>query len=191
MALAKKATLLAGWFLILLQPACHNFGSPNYELRVTLGSGITGTPATGTYSYAEFAVIDYSYAAATGMAYPTLTINGTSISSLTGEITMYNDVTIDVKQKDIRGRWHFEMVKDEEIIDEWDATIAGGSETGGTFLIEGRNTQGNWLVSGTDGNTLTITFLNWGNYSITGKISLMNGQWTGAGNSGTWSAVAR
>ena len=61
----KKAIylgLLLTISLIFINTSCKNFGVPDYQFTVTLGEGVSGTPAAGTYSYKELSVVTYNHA---------------------------------------------------------------------------------------------------------------------------------
>ncbi len=60
-----------------------------YTLTVTVGEGVSGTPATGSYIYKENETITYQYSLKTGYSNLTLTLDGNPLNSNgTGTITM-------------------------------------------------------------------------------------------------------
>jgi len=67
----------------------------NYTLTVTKGTGVNGTPETGTYTYVKDEVINYSYTPQTGYVSVEVTLNGNVVAA-SGSITMDQDYTLTV-----------------------------------------------------------------------------------------------
>jgi hypothetical protein len=171
--------------------SCNNFGSPEYTVTVILGSGISGTPAAGTYAYKEFDSVDYSYGSLEGATAPSVKINGTAYA-VSGTLTMYNNAQIEAYQTDIRGTWSFILTdtNSSTTISQMDITFSGASLLNGTFM-DSQGNGGEWSI-GTDGNILTITYSNWFNTVLTGTVSAMtSGTWTGFESFGTWTAAKK
>jgi len=80
-----------------------------YTLTVTLGEGVSGTPAVGNFTYTENDVVTYSYSAQSGYGNLTVTLDNASIPA-SGTITITGNHTLNVTSDiDIRGTWtgHF------------------------------------------------------------------------------------
>ena len=95
---------------LLIFTGCKNTDDPaQYTLTVTLGEGVTGTPAAGTSTYTENDVVTYNYSAQSGYGNLTVTLDGVSIPA-SGTITITANHTLNVTSDiDIRGKWtgHF------------------------------------------------------------------------------------
>ena len=185
----KKCVIALMIPAIVLLSSCNNFGSPEYSVTVILGSGISGTPAAGTYMYKEFDSVDYSYTPQDGATVPVVTING-SVYEASGTLTMYANVQIEAYQSDIRGTWSFVLTDDTSsaTISQMDITLSGTNLLNGTFM-DSQGNGGEWSI-GTDGDALTLTYSNWYNTVLSGTVSAMSsGTWTGFDSTGTWTAT--
>jgi len=180
-----KKTLFAIVVALLLLFSCNNFGSPDYTVTITLGPGTYGIPAAGTYTHQEFDVIEYSYGALEGAAFPEVKINDKLYQSW-GSVTVYSTLKIDVYQRDIRKTFHFTLTLDSTDIYNFDLTFAGDSLISGTFT-DSYGHHGDWLMTG---ENITITYQDWYDFVLTGAVSTWTGSWTGNSLSGTWSAEA-
>ena len=91
---------------LIFHPACKTAEETSqYTLTVTVGDGVNGTPATGTYAYSENDVVTYSYSARTGYGNLTVTLDGAAIAN-SGVITMSGNHNLNVTADlDIRGKW--------------------------------------------------------------------------------------
>jgi hypothetical protein len=90
---------------ILFFSGCKTADPASYTLTVTLGNGVSGTPATGSYTYTEDDTVNYSYTAQAGYGNLTVTLDGAPVAA-SGTIAMaasHNlNVTADI---DVRGQW--------------------------------------------------------------------------------------
>jgi len=156
--------------------------SPEYIVTFIISDGITGTPASGTYTYNEFESIPYSYTP-TNPAYtwPEIFVNG-SRASAKGNLKVYNNFTVEVRQIDIRNDlgnpndvWEitpFNKYGGEE--KSFELRFAGSSILSGSFS-DNRGYFGTWTISESKG--LTMTFTNWEDARFIGDISTMSGYW--------------
>ncbi len=65
-----------------------------FTLTVNKGAHVTGTPNSGTYSYAPGTVVNYNYAAASGYSGLAVRLDGAAVAA-SGAITMNADHTLD------------------------------------------------------------------------------------------------
>lgn len=71
----------------------YSEGNIQYELTVTVDTGVTGTPEAGTYAYPAGTEIPYSYALADGWADLSVKIDGTEAAA-SGTITVSKTTTV-------------------------------------------------------------------------------------------------
>lgn len=172
--------------IVLYLSGCKGFGVPDYELSIQIGSGVEGTPPSGTYSYKELTTIDYSYTSLNSDHRVEVVVNGSRWASA-GTFTMYTNLEVVVQIIDIRGTWTFRLKStDTDVEDmEFNITFSGDDLLAGNFTDD-RGYIGTWTIAGAD---LTMTYSNWENYSLTGLITIMQGNWTNNDKTGTWSAI--
>ena len=183
----KVLTLLLfiGFTGLIFYPGCKTTEeAAQYTLTVSVGEGVTGTPATGTYSHSENDVVYYSYSSQPKFGNLTVTLNSTGAST-TGSITMNSNHTLTATAIiDVRGdKWTGLAQNDDEpgINYYSEFTFSGGISSGtATGYIEtlGSNLQGPWTF---DGSELAIS-LGLGVDTLT-----MRGTFTDENHlSGTW-----
>ncbi|MCK4835666.1 MAG: hypothetical protein KAT17_03480, partial [Candidatus Aminicenantes bacterium] len=76
-------------------------------LTVTVGEGITGTPATGSYNYTDGDLVNYSYSLQTGYENLVVKLDGVTMGN-NGIIAMNTNHILNVsadKIFDVRGEW--------------------------------------------------------------------------------------
>lgn len=80
---------------LLIQPGCKTKDDPadQYTLMVTLGTGVTGTPISGSYAYDENQAVPYSYTLQTGYVNLVVTLDGITVAN-SGSITMNSNHTL-------------------------------------------------------------------------------------------------
>ena len=79
-----------------------------FTLTVTVTDGVSGTPAEGTYTYAQGAVLHYNYALNDGYANLTATLDGVDVAAASGSVTMDKARVLAIKadrKYDLRGSW--------------------------------------------------------------------------------------
>jgi hypothetical protein len=86
--LAITATLVVGavayYFVVLTK---------KYTLTTTVGTGVNGTPATGSVKYKKGSVVNYNYSAASGYTSLAVMLDGTPVAA-SGTVTMDKDHTL-------------------------------------------------------------------------------------------------
>lgn len=70
-----------------------NKKTKKYDLTVTVGEGVQGTPASGTYTYKKGEVVNYNYSAASGYSDLNVLLDG-SPAAASGTITMNSNHTL-------------------------------------------------------------------------------------------------
>jgi hypothetical protein len=178
---------------ILFFSGCKTADPASYTLTVTLGNGITGTPATGSYPYTENDMVNYSYSAQSGYGNLAVTMDGVPVANA-GVVTMNaSHVLAATAMIDIRGTWTGQMQNsmNPSIDFRFECTFSGGVLSGSVqaFIESEGNMNGDFTV---DGNEMTITL----NYSgkpvnFTGTFdgpNTVSGEWEFPYNSnaGTW-----
>ena len=178
--------LMLGLLLILFSSSCKNFGTPDWELNITIAEGVEGTPAAGVYQYKELTTIDYNYYPLNDAHTLEVLVNE-SRRSASGQLIMYTNINVLVRVFDIRDTWNIVLKKDNSNDEpqNFDITFTGSSFLSGDFT-DTQGHSGTWTITA---NSLTITYNNWENYTLTGTIPQMSGSWTnGDSTTGTWSA---
>jgi len=182
--LAALAVVLA---LVLAAAGCKDYLRPDYEVKITIEPGTTGTPVSGTYLYKEFSDLEYDYKPVqTGVQIEVLT-NNSRKSTIKGNFTVYCDTEVVVRIIDIRGDWKMAFWLSSSESEEWSWTISGDTPFSGTFIDDrSPNRTGTWTLSGSD---LKFTYTNWADYTLSGNVLTMAGSWAGENKTGTWSAT--
>jgi hypothetical protein len=186
----SMAWVLMGLFLtaVIFIVGCKNFGSPEYELKIEIGDGAAGTPLAGTYVYDEFETVEYEYTSEDENVKIEVVVNGNK-KVVAGELIMYTDLDVQVRIIDIRGDWTFTMKRGNDSEEEYTINFFGATAFDGTFTDD-RGYTGNWTVNG---DTLTMTYIDWQDYVFTGSIDQptgnMEGTWSGDENTGEWEAL--
>jgi hypothetical protein len=182
--------LLAGGaiaLLIIAGGASCKFGAPNYTLTVLLAAGVTGTPATGQYTYKELTQVSFTYTAVNTLCSVEAFLNSKIRYSGTGTITLFADgykLTADII--DLRGTWNVALTKDGDTSPTYLFSImmTGPDVLSGTFT-DSRGYHGTWTGSS---GALTLTYTDWVDFVLTGTVYSMSGSYTGNSTSGSWSA---
>ncbi len=180
-------TIIFSIVIVLSFGSCKNFGVPDFDLRVTVGEGVSGSPTSGTYTYRELSEISYIYTPENTDYTVEVLVNGSRWAT-NGTINIYNHTDLQVRIFDIRGVWDVTMLRPTSSTEDpfkFKMTIRGLNYLSGDF-IDDRGYRGLWSISGA---TVIISFDNWQNYILTGSIPVMSGTWTGESTNSTWSAV--
>ncbi len=157
--------------------------SPEYTITFIISQGITGTPASGTFSYKEFESVPYKYeVTSTEFTWPEIFINGTRASA-EGNLKVYNNFIVEVRNIDIRNDlgnpndvWEitlFNKFGGEETV--FELRFAGNNSLGGVFS-DNRGYHGTWAI--TESKNLAVVFNNWDDALFSGDIERMSGPWT-------------
>ena len=178
----KLAVLLA----LLILGSC-GFGIPDYILTVILEDGVTGTPEAGTHEYGELETVSYDYEPIDPL-HTVEVVTGTSRLSASGSLTMYADHSITARLVDLRGSWDVLMVETDssETAFEFMITLSGSGLTSGTFS-DSRGYSGLWTAEYDD---VTLTYIDWKDYILTGDVFEMSGAYEGEGKTGNWGATS-
>ncbi len=205
-----NSVILIVFLGFLFYPGCktvvvQNEGDPGnqgnqvtqYTLTVTVGNGVGGAPAPGTYTYSENAVVNYSYSLEDGYKNLQVTLDGGNVNP-SGNITMTSNHTLNANADpfDIRGDWEG-YIDDNAGRENFRVTFSGSDplsgNTSGTVGGAGSPTgAGTYTVTGVQ-IEFTLTY-GFGSYTITGTLSnenQMSGDlvWTRADGTefpGTW-----
>ena len=163
---------------------CKNFGAPDWELEVTMGDGVSGTPDVGKYIYQELETIDYNYYPIDDRLTVQVYVNGSRWSPA-GQFVLYTNLKVEVSLFDIRGTWIFTYKEDDTDTElDFTLTFTGEDMLSGNFTDD-RGYVGSWEIVD---STLTMTFGNWQSYVFTGTVPTMSGTYTNGTTTGTWSA---
>jgi len=174
---------------IIPMTGCKDFGVPDFELKVTVGEGVSGVPESGEYTYKELSIVEYQYEANDPELVVEVIVN-TSRWATEGSITMYNDTTLEARIFDVRGSWTIKLVSqsaDFQFSDqdkEFDIEFTGATLKSGDF-VDSRGHTGTWEIQD---QVITITFSDWYDYTLTGSAATMSGNWAGQEHEGTWSS---
>lgn len=186
-AFAVLRVMLPVGLLILPFCSCGFFGVPDYELTVTVGNGVQGSPENGPHVYQDLTKVDYAYTAVNPLHTVEVIYDGVQTYS-SGTITIYTSVTLEARLVDIRDAWTLTLydTSNNKLI-EAEITFAGADVLGGTFS-DSRGLTGSW--DGTS-NVVTITYGNWERYILTGTLFEMKGTWANGDVTGSWVAVRK
>lgn len=140
-------------FIILIGflffPGCKNAEEAvEYTLAVTLGEGVSGTPAAGTYTHVENDVVTYNYSAQAGYGNLTVTLDGASIP-VSGTVTVTGNHTLNATADiDLRGTWRGRFIHTAG--DNYMEVTFSGDISSGTaqWSIDGYGTgNGNFTIT--------------------------------------------
>ncbi len=178
---------------LLIYPGCKTAEDAQYVLTVTVGEGIAGTPATGSYSYTDADLVNYSYSLQSGYDNLVVQLDGVTVGN-NGIISMNMNHTLNVTAEmifDPNGDWAGTYIygsSDGPV----EVSFTGGYYSGTTFGEFSGVTDGVGTYSIT-GDQIVFD-LNWGAYDchFWGTINdynNMSGTWESysGGSSGTWS----
>jgi hypothetical protein len=96
---------------ILFLPGCKTAeDTTEFTLSVSVGAGVAGTPASGTYSHTEGATVTYNYSLESGYSNLVVTLDGTPVAA-SGTLTVSGNHSLSATAEpeaagfDIRGKW--------------------------------------------------------------------------------------
>ena len=179
---------------LLVYPGCKTAEDAQYVLTVTVGEGITGTPATGSYSYTDADLVNFSYSLQSGYENLVVQLDGVTVGN-NGIISMNTNHTLNVTADeifDVNGDWSGEVDVSGSGEYAMDVTFSGGYYAGTTTGIVDTippTGNGNYAITNS-----SIEFnLDFGSgliMNFTGTINNdnnMSGDWTATwGPFGTW-----
>jgi hypothetical protein len=123
-------------------------GNGQFTLIVTVATGITGSPAAGASSFAQDAVVNYSYAVNEGYENLEVRLDGITVEN-SGTITMaanHGLAVTAVKKYNIQGSWALTEKYDDSSLFGVTATFSGNSD-GGT-VTDSDGGKGEYVVTG-------------------------------------------
>jgi hypothetical protein len=170
--------------LVLPLASCNLFRKMQYDLSVTVESGVNGTPDSGVQTLDELTPVDYSYTPVNSLHTVEVMVDD-SRQSANGTVTIYKDTTLDARLVDIRATWNVISTDANSVSSSFTITVSGPDVLGGTFT-DSRGYTGTWTGPS---NVVTITYGNWEAYKYTGTLFSMSGTYTNGSASGTWSAT--
>lgn len=166
-----------------------------FTLTVSIGTGVSGSPTSGSFNYLEGSLVNYGYSLESGYSNLQVLIDGSS-SPASGSIQMNSNHSLSVSATlvsatyDVRGHWVGKGWDSNGDSDPFEVNFSGTSTlTGDTtgFMNNPSNVgNGHFNVSGTD-----IQFDLWygsvRNFQFTGTFSdnnHMSGTWIWTNQSG-------
>ena len=166
-------------------------GGGDYFLTVSVGEGVTGSPATGAYSYSSGASVNYNYALAAGYKNLRVLLDGAAIAP-TGVITITGNRTLTASAEplDVRGNWEG-LLYDAFGTDPFQITFTGTTASSGTTNggIVG-SPQGTGTFTVANGQITFSIELNFGTFNFSANLTSethMEGNWTWTNDPGnTW-----
>jgi hypothetical protein len=189
---APTVLFLGAVLMVLLNLSCvegEGGGGTQYILNVSLATGVTGTPPTGTYSHGENSTVTYSYTTQAGYGDLAVTLDGTPVGN-SGIVTMNTNHVLNASASvDVRGSWEGLHTDDNNSV-LFRATFSGASAASGNVSghIDSPTGYGNFTVSGAN-----ITFFldfGYARFDCVGTIAnvnFMSGTWSNSKVfSGTW-----
>lgn len=123
-------------------------GTGDYRLSVSIATGATGTPESGTYYYNAGEQIDYSYSLEDGYTNLRVSFDGVDIGS-SGTITISDDHTLYVyteKEYYIQGSWTLTEKYEDGSAFTVTVTFTGDTESG--TVVDSDGGTGTYTVSG-------------------------------------------
>ncbi len=180
---AVGRALLCVSVLILPLASCDFFGIPEYTLTVTIEPGVTGSPASGVYSYTELEEVAYKYSPVNSLHTVEVLVEEDQ-KDADDSIIIYTNTSLVARLVDIRGTWDVSSLDEDSNETTFTITFSGADILGGTFT-DSRGYTGTWTGPS---NVITITYSNWEAYKYTGTLFSMSGTWANGTATGTWSA---
>jgi len=175
--------LLSGLALLLPLAGCSLFQQMQYDLSVTVNSGVKGTPASGVQAVDELTEVNFSYAPVNSLHTVEVLVDG-SQQSAEGTVTIYKDIMLVAQLVDIRGAWKVTSIDASSVSTSFTVTFSGPDVLGGTFTDD-RGYTGTWTGPS---NKVTFTYGNWEAYEYTGTLFSMAGTYKNGTATGSWHA---
>jgi hypothetical protein len=177
--------------LLIAGGASCKFGTPSYTLTVIVPDTITGSPASGEYTYKELTSVNFSYTAVNPLYSVEVYLNGKLRYGYSGSIYLYGDgYTLAPDIIDDRGNWTITMMDTSATSATYTftLTLSGPDVLSGTFT-DSRGFHGTW--TGASG-TLLLTYTDWYDFVLTGTVYGLgagtSGSYVGNSTTGTWGA---
>lgn len=139
----------AVYFLVLKKP--------KYDLAVTVGEGVTGTPVSGTYKHKKGTAVSYNYSAQTGYADLSVKVDGAAVPA-SGSITMDKNKTLTATATKVA------------------TLIVNSNPTGAQILLDGvdsgQTTNHTFTFTSGGAHTITLRKVGYKEYNTTKNIAL-------------------
>jgi hypothetical protein len=121
-----------------------------YDLTVNLSTGVTGTPAAGTYSYKMGSSVAYNYAETSGYTNLKVQVDDVEVAAQ-GTVLMDRAHTLAAvaKQFDVRGTWRI-TASDDYFSPTQEVIFTGSPETGKVYRSDGIFVLGDYHVTWND-----------------------------------------
>ncbi len=164
-----------------------------YTFTVTLGEGVSGTPAAGTYTHTANDVVTYNYSAQSGYGNLTVTLDNASIPA-SGTITISGNHTLNVTSDiDIRGSWtgHFyHSVYDNYFEVTFSGDIFSGTAQG-KIDVYGIGNGGYTITDGQIEFTLQLSQFDLNFNGTINDVNHMSGSWQIPATSGSSASLPK
>ena len=108
-----------------------------FTLTVSVGTGVSGSPASGSYNYLEGSVVNFGYSLESGYTNLSVLLDGSSVASA-GSIQMNSSHSLTVSADpqsasyDVRGSWSGTQTDSNGDPDPFEVTFSGTSALTGT-----------------------------------------------------------
>jgi hypothetical protein len=156
-------------------PADNGGGNGAYLLNVSVGEGVNGSPATGTYSYNQNDAVPYTYSLQNGYKNLLVRVDGAAAGSAGVVIISGNhSLTATADPFDVRGNWTG-RIYDANNYDLFDIAFSGSSPASGTTnggIPGGAVGSGTYNASG-DQVTFTMVY-GFGHFNFNGTMTSEN-----------------
>jgi len=177
--------MLCAVALLLPLAGCNFLGHPDYELAVTIEPGVTGTPASGVYTYTELEEVSYSYTPVNAKHTVQVLVDDGKEDAI-ASFTIYKNTTLVARLFDVRGTWKISYyLSTNSTVNEFTVTFSGSDILNGTFS-DSRGHHGTWDAAS---GVFTFTFSDFESYKYTGALLAMSGTWSNGTVTGTWGAA--
>ena len=169
-----------------------------FTLNVTVETGVSGTPTTGTYTHAQGTLVNYSYAPTEDYTNLTVKVDGVDVEANSGTITMSASHTLyasAAKKYNIQGSWTLAESYQDGSYFFVTATFSGNYENG--TVIDSAGGSGTYTY---DYSTVKftivfpdVTYEYSGNFSDENTMSGTCKRYQTSDNviSGTWAATRK
>jgi hypothetical protein len=169
-----------------------------YTLTVTTTSGVSGTPATGTYTHSNNDTVPYNYSLDAGYKNLAATLDGAPVGNNgTVIVTGNHTLAVSADNYDIRGKWEGKAYSEGEPSDffvTFSGQVLSGTLTGKVEKLAPNFTDGEFTVNGDQVEFTLVYGNNEGFFKCTGTFSdedHMSGTWEyedsgGLRGSGPW-----
>ncbi len=181
-------TVLAICVLLLPLAGCKYLKSPEYELAVSVESGVTGSPASGVYAHADLEEVAYKYVPENSQHTVEVLIDDGAATS-ESSLIIYHDTVLVARLFDPRGPWTITAYDAGSNASEFTVMLSGADRLSGTFSDD-RGHGGTWLAGA---GSVALLYGDLVGHKYVAAIPAMKGNWTwdNGTSQGSWSAIRR